>query len=91
MNLCHLVAFNHFMPVGLRHGLNRGINREWHKMPTLLCRLNSEPGGSDNEQSSHQQSSNEEDEEEPEMSAALRRRLAKVRRPQNGSSYSQPS
>ncbi len=37
MNLCHLVAFNHFMIKndGLRHGLNRGINREWHKMPTL--------------------------------------------------------
>ncbi len=35
MNLCHLVAFNHFMAAGLRHGLNRGINREWHKMQTL--------------------------------------------------------
>ncbi len=23
------------MPAGLRHGLNRGINREWHKMPSL--------------------------------------------------------
>ncbi len=34
--LCHLVAFNHFMPAGLCHGLNRGINREWHKMPTLV-------------------------------------------------------
>ncbi len=34
--LCHFVAFNHFMPAGLRHGLNRGINREWHKMPTLV-------------------------------------------------------
>ena len=41
MNLCHLVAFNHFMPAGLRYGLNRGINQEWHKMPTLQSGLNS--------------------------------------------------
>ncbi len=28
------------MPAGLRHGLNRGINQEWHKMPTLAGSTN---------------------------------------------------